>query len=131
MFEFLLFLQFILEPKKVRKLTISLVVIAALLGFGAPSAQAQDDVLAGISYSPYSLFGFGDLVRPGTTYNATMGGIGIGDRNVRYINIVNPAGVTAREGTLTFKSNAGEATVKIVQAFDSGNEPIIDGGEIK
>jgi hypothetical protein len=97
MFEFLLFLQFILEPKKVRKLTISLVVIAALLGFGAPSAQAQDDVLAGISYSPYSLFGFGDLVRPGTTYNATMGGIGIGDRNVRYINIVNPAGVTARE----------------------------------
>ena len=40
-------------------------------------------------------------------------------------------GVTAREGTMTFKSNAGEATVKIVQAFDSGNEPIIDGGEIK
>lgn len=40
-------------------------------------------------------------------------------------------GTAAREGTLTFKSSAGEAVVKVVQAFDAGNEPIIDGGEIK
>lgn len=47
------------------------------------------------------------------------------------ITVAENDGTQSREGTLTFKSSAGEATVKIVQAFDSGNEPIIDGGEIK
>lgn len=47
------------------------------------------------------------------------------------ITVAENAGTQSREGTLTFKSNAGEATVRIVQAFDSGNEPIINGGEIK
>ena len=75
-----------------------LVVAAVLLAFSAQQVCAQDtEPLAGNGYSPYSLFGFGDMVRPGTTYNASMGGIGIGDRNVRYINILNPAAVTARE----------------------------------
>ena len=74
------------------------VVAVVLLVLSAQQALAQDtDPLAGNGYSPYSLFGFGDMVRPGTTYNASMGGIGIGDRNVRYINTINPAAVTARE----------------------------------
>jgi len=68
-----------------------------LLALSAQGARAQDDPVALNGFSPYSLFGFGDLMRPGTTYNATMGGIGIGDRNVRYINILNPAAVTAME----------------------------------
>ena len=96
MFEFYYFCSSSKHRKQVKKSTISLVVLLALLGLFAGRAQAQE-TLAGISYSPYSLFGFGDLIRPGTTYNATMGGIGIGDRNVRYINIVNPAAITARE----------------------------------
>ena len=72
---------------------------AALFLSGATQyrAAAQSEALAGNGYSPYSLFGFGDLVRAGTTYNLSMGGIGIGDRNVRYINLLNPAAVTARE----------------------------------
>ena len=81
-----------------KKIESILVVAAALLLLFPAQLRAQDDnPLAGIGYSPYSLFGFGDLVRQGTTYNTMMGGIGIGDRNVRNINILNPAGVTARE----------------------------------
>lgn len=81
-----------------KKIESILVVAAALLMLFPAQLRAQDDnPLAGIGYSPYSLFGFGDLVRQGTTYNTMMGGIGIGDRNVRNINILNPAGVTARE----------------------------------
>ena len=74
-------------------------LIGLLLLSSAPlhTAAAQDEVLAGNGYSPYSLFGFGDLVRQGTTYSLSMGGIGIGDRNFRYINLLNPAAVTARE----------------------------------
>jgi len=82
----------------VKKIESILVVAAALLMLFPAQLRAQDDnPLAGIGYSPYSLFGFGDLVRQGTTYNTMMGGIGIGDRNVRNINILNPAGITARE----------------------------------
>lgn len=81
----------------VKKKKIMLAALAAFLLFAAVRpAQAQDPV-AGNGYSPYSLFGFGDLVRQGTGYNLSMGGIGIGDRNVRYINLINPAAITARE----------------------------------
>lgn len=86
----------IIKLFKVKKIQYWLVV-AVLIALSAQGARAQDDPEAANGYSPYSLFGFGDLIRPGTTYNATMGGIGIGDRNVRYINIINPAAVTARE----------------------------------
>ena len=74
-------------------------LIGLLLLFTAPLQQAvaQDDVVAGSGYSPYSLYGFGDLVRQGTTYSLSMGGMGIGDRNFRYINLLNPAAVTAQE----------------------------------
>lgn len=49
------------------------------------------------SYSPYSIFGVGDIMMPGTAYNKTMGGVGIAARNNRYVNPVNPASVTARD----------------------------------
>ena len=76
--------------------TIRFLPLLLLFLVSAPQAGAQD-VVAGNGYSPYSLFGFGDLVRLGTGYNLSMGGIGIGDRNYRYINFLNPAAVTARE----------------------------------
>ena len=75
---------------------LELVVAALLLLMVRPYAGAQE-TLAGTGYSPYSLFGFGDMSRIGSTYNLSMGGIGIGDRNVRYLNFINPAAVTARE----------------------------------
>lgn len=48
-------------------------------------------------YSPYSIFGVGDISRQGTAYNKSMGGVGIAGRNNRYINVMNPAAVTARD----------------------------------
>jgi len=58
------------------------------------SAQTE---AAGSGYTPYSIYGIGDLVRPGTTYNNAMAGVGIADRNVRFINILNPAALSIRE----------------------------------
>lgn len=79
----------------VKKITLATVAFL-LMAVSALPAAAQD-ILAGNGYSPYSLFGFGDPVRQGNAYNQSMGGIGIGDRNVRYINLLNPAAITARE----------------------------------
>ncbi|MBQ9185408.1 MAG: hypothetical protein IJ151_06010 [Bacteroidales bacterium] len=56
------------------------------------------------SYSPYSVFGIGDLYTQGSAYNKSMGGVGIAMRNNQYINYLNPAAVTARD-TLAFMAD--------------------------
>lgn len=58
------------------------------------------------SFTPYSVFGIGDLVTPGTAFNKSMGGVGIATRNHRHINIINPAAVSARD-TLAFMADFG------------------------
>ena len=64
----------------VKKTKILLVAASVLLLSALWQPAYAQDPLAGNGYSPYSLFGFGDLVRQGTGYNLSMGGIGIGDR---------------------------------------------------
>lgn len=58
------------------------------------------------SYSPYSIYGIGDISKEGTAFNKSMGGVGIATRNKRFINILNPASVTARD-TLAFMADFG------------------------
>lgn len=62
-------------------------------------ASAEDGVNTG--YSPYSKFGIGRLGQRNTAYSQTMGGVGVANRNHRYINTLNPAAVAARD-TLAF-----------------------------
>ena len=56
--------------------------------------QTED---AHIGFSPYSLFGVGLLSDQGSANALSMGGISTGVRDVRYINFLNPAAVTARQ----------------------------------
>lgn len=72
----------------------SLLLAALLLFTITLPLKAQE---AQIGFTPYSIFGVGDLANKGTAYNMAMGGIGICDRNVRALNLINPAAVTARE----------------------------------
>lgn len=65
---------------------------------------AQDGTYG--AYSPYSIYGIGDLSKEGTAYNKSMGGVGIANRNNRFINIQNPAAVTARD-SLAFMADFG------------------------
>ena len=65
---------------------------------------AQDGTFG--SYSPYSIFGVGDISKEGTAFNKSMGGTGIAMRNRRFINYLNPAAVTARD-TLAFMADFG------------------------
>lgn len=43
------------------------------------------------AYSPYSMYGMGELLTPGTAQMRAMGGVGIALRNYGQINPVNPA----------------------------------------
>ena len=58
------------------------------------------------AYSPYSIYGIGDLSKQGTAFNKSMGGTGIATRNRRVINYLNPAAVTARD-SLAFMADFG------------------------
>lgn len=81
--------------KKITKIAIILMAFLC----PAVSVFSQDGTYN--SYSPYTVFGFGDLIKQGTAYNQTMGGVGIAGRDRKYVNTLNPAAVTARD-TLSF-----------------------------
>ena len=87
--------------KGTRILTLSLLVFL----FGETRLQAQVMEALG-TFTPYSMFGVGDLVRPGTTLNRSMGGIGAGLRDNRFINYLNPASASARD-SLSFMLDFG------------------------
>ena len=73
------------------------VAISVLLCICIP-AYSQTNGSYG-SYSPYSIFGLGDLSREGTAYNKSMGGVGIASNNKRFLNIMNPAAVSSRDSS--------------------------------
>ena len=68
------------------------------------SVNAQDEAYG--AYTPYSIFGIGELRKEGTAFNSSMGGVGIATRNKRFINYMNPASVTARD-SLSFMADIG------------------------
>lgn len=66
--------------------------------------SAQDGTYG--AYSPYSIYGIGDISQEGTAFNKSMGGVGLATRNRRFINYLNPAAVTARD-SLSFMADFG------------------------
>ena len=78
-------------------------IAAAALLLALP-LSAQNGTYNG--FSPYSVYGVGDLHAAGTAYNASMGGVGIATRNKRFVNTMNPASATARD-SLSFMADFG------------------------
>ena len=78
----------------IRLFTAMLAAVVAVLMPERLHAQAD---VAYDTFSPYSMYGIGNLETLGGQNSLAMGGIAIGDRNNAYINWVNPAAVTARE----------------------------------
>ena len=70
---------------------IFILVAVAMLALPAAAQEAFS------AYTPYSLFGLGQLESVGDQNTAAMGGIGIGLRDPNLINLLNPAAVTARD----------------------------------
>lgn len=81
------------------KINYRKVLSVALALYSACSMFAQSGAAG--SYSPYSVFGIGDIYKEGTAYSRGMGSVGIAGRDRRYLNYVNPGALTARD-TLSF-----------------------------
>ena len=84
-----------------RKKNIYIIVAMLLLSI---CSYAQEG--AHSSYSPYSIYGIGDIMTEGTAFNKGMGGVGVATRNKRFINYMNPASITARD-SLSFMADFG------------------------
>ncbi|MCK9628906.1 MAG: outer membrane protein transport protein [Bacteroidales bacterium] len=89
-----------------RKLKVTgkgLFLVLTILISGKAGAQTTDALG---TYTPYSIFGVGDISRPGTAYNKSMGGLGVGVKDPRYINYINPASIVERD-SMSFMADFG------------------------
>ena len=109
-----------------KKIVTKFIIIALLSLSSVFSAKAQSTDALG-TYTPYSLFGVGELEKPGTAFNKGMGGIGVGVRDNRYINYNNPASITERD-TLSFMLDFGmdqknfyNADSQVKSAYNTAN----------
>lgn len=85
---------------------IRLIYFCALLTLLLPCGlYAQNENALG-SFSPFTVFGIGDIASQGSAYNKMMGGVGLATRNVRHINFMNPAAISVRD-TLSFMADFG------------------------
>ena len=95
-------------------------IVLGFLLFTAVTALAQnDDAIS--TFTPYSFYGVGDLMRPGTPYNRAMGGIGTGVRTSRQINFLNPAALTAHD-SLSFMIDFGFESQNYYSAYYPEND---------
>jgi len=82
----------------VKKLFVKLAAAAVL--FVPVAAAAQTSSIN--AFSPYSMYGIGELQTPGVVAMRSMGGVGIGLRSTMVVNTLNPAAysMTPRQGFL-------------------------------
>lgn len=85
------------------RISVKRLAAAAVSVFVSAWAFAQTDGTY-VGYSPYSVYGVGNLHQGGTAWSRGMGGVGIATRNKRFINTENPASLTARD-SLSFMSD--------------------------
>ena len=90
-----------MRKSRIKGLYLILLIIFTLSGV----AKAQTTDALG-TFTPYSLYGIGEIVKQGTAINRGMGGIGVGVRDNRFINYTNPASITERD-TLSFMLDFG------------------------
>ncbi|MBQ7856374.1 MAG: hypothetical protein IJ348_04595 [Alistipes sp.] len=70
------------------------VLVSAVGVLSAVEAQAQQDASIN-AYSPYTMYGIGELGTHGNAVNRTMGGVGVAWRSSQMASLLNPAGYSA------------------------------------
>lgn len=78
---------------RVKKTIVSLFLLGVLVALLPWSAAAQMSSIN--AFSPYSMFGIGEMNTQGAVMNRSMGGVGIGMRSAATVNLLNPAAYSA------------------------------------
>lgn len=77
----------------------AIIVVLMLLPLGIKAQTLTSSVN---TYSPYSMYGLGELTTPGTAVQRSMGGVGVAMFSSTQVNVMNPAafGFTPRQSFL-------------------------------
>ncbi len=86
------------------RITRTTIFISIFLLCGLNAIGQEDNSIN--TYSPYTLYGIGDIGKPGSATTAGMGGITLGVRDPLSIDYYNPASLSARD-TLSFLFDVG------------------------
>lgn len=91
------------KPNNIQKLSLLMLLLLLL----APlDGRAQ---LSGArTFSPYTMYGLGDMAIGGSAFNRSMGGVGIAYRNPYVFNYLNPAALSAMPQRSALFNFAGE-----------------------
>ena len=66
--------------------------VITTVSLALPSLAAAQNLTSSINtFSPYSMYGLGELATPGTTSMRSMGGVGVAMRSTNKVNVLNPA----------------------------------------
>lgn len=101
-----------------------LVVLAAVSVLSVNTALAQREGDAFRTYSPYTLYGIGDMYRMGSIANRAMGGINYGVRDPLGINSFNPAALSRQDSLvvmLDFAAGSKNTYSKSLKSSTSAN----------
>ena len=79
------------------------------------------------AYSPYSMYGPGELLTPGSVQMRSMGGVGLGLRSASQINVLNPAAASvAPSKSFLFDINLDGTHYRNSQQKFSGEGALLD-----
>lgn len=86
------------------KITRTTIFISIFLICGLNAIGQEDNSIN--TYSPYTLYGIGDVSKPGSAKTSAMGGLTLGLRDPLTIDYYNPASLSVRD-TLSFLFDVG------------------------
>lgn len=84
-----------MQLKLINRTCLAAVVVVCLCVLKPSTATAQITDGAISAYSPYTMFGIGEIQTPGNIQNRAMGGIGVALRSSLQVSLLNPAGLSA------------------------------------
>lgn len=105
--------------RTLRHTFLSVAFVCALFATGAGTASAQMSSLN--AFSPYTMYGIGDMAVGGSAFNRPMGGVGIAFRNPHQFNYLNPASMSVIPRQSAVFNFAGEGKNIYARNTTAGN----------
>lgn len=72
-----------------KQILLAIIAVVMLLPLNAAAQKLTSSVN---TYSPYSMYGMGELATPGNVAMRSMGGVGVAMLSAHVVNVINPAG---------------------------------------
>lgn len=97
-----------IESKSIYINTSRAIVMSLLLLFLLQPDRANAQLSGAPTFSPYTMYGLGDMAIGGSSFNRSMGGVGVAFREFSNFNYLNPASLSAMRPRTALFNFGGE-----------------------